>query len=134
MDETTAHIFQCTNRNDVHQDHRRKLTELLAEQQIPNGLLHLIEAGIDLALHSDNTHQGEAWDGDEEGNDEEKRVAQLLNDDEINTEYKDAFRQQTVIGWENIFTGKFARGWRKCWTNKINSIDIISYNSALQPP
>ena len=32
VDETTAHIFQCTNRNDVHHDHRRKLTELLAEQ------------------------------------------------------------------------------------------------------
>ncbi len=116
--ETTAHIFQCTDRNDVHRDHRRKLTELLAEQQIPNGLLHLIEAGIDLALHSDNTHQGEAWDGDEDGNDEEKRVAQLLNDDEINTEYKDAFRQQTVIGWEYIFTGKFAQGWRKFWTER----------------
>ena len=72
--------------------------------------LHLIEVGIDLALQSDNIHQGEAWDGDEEGNNEEKRVAQLLNDDEINTEYKDAFRQQTVIGWEYIFTGKFARG------------------------
>ena len=25
-------------------------------------------------------HQGEAWDGDEDGNDEEKRVAQLLKD------------------------------------------------------
>ena len=40
----------------------------------------------------------------------EKRVAQLMNDDEINTEYKEAFRQQTVIGWEYIFTGKFAKG------------------------
>ena len=44
-------------------------------------------------------HQGEAWDGDEDGNDEEKRVAQLLNDDEINLEYKEDFRQQTIIGW-----------------------------------
>ena len=51
------------------------------------------------ALQSDNTHQGEAWDGDEEGNVVEKRVAQLLNDDEISMEYKEAFRQQTIIGW-----------------------------------
>ena len=109
---TTAHIFQCTDRNDVHLDHRQKLAELLADQRIPNGLLHLIEAGIDLALHSDNTHQGETWDGDEEGNDEEKRVAQLLKDDEINLEYEAVFRQQTIIGWEYIFMGKCEKGWR----------------------
>ena len=81
-------------------------------------LLHIIEAGIDLALLSDNTHQGETWDGDDDGNEIEKRVAQLLNDDEINTEYKKAFRQQMIIGWEYIFTGIYARGWRKCWTER----------------
>ena len=70
----------------------------MAEQQLPNGLLHIIEAGIDLALLSDNTYQGKTWDGDEEGNEIEKRAAQLLNDDEINLEYKEAFRQQTIIG------------------------------------
>ena len=89
------------DRNDVHLDHQRKLTELLADQQLPNGLLHLIESGIDLALHSDNTHQGEARVGDDEGNNEEKRVAQLLNDDKINMEYKEVLRQQTIIGWNS---------------------------------
>ena len=111
-DETTAHIFQYTDRNEVHCDHRWKLTALMAEQRLLNGLLRLIEAGIDLVLQSDNMHQGEHWDRDDDGNEVEKRIAQLLNDDEINTEYKDAFRQQTVIGWEYIFMGKFARGWR----------------------
>ena len=53
-----------------------------------------------------------------DGNDEEKRVAQLLNDNEIPNDYKVAFRQQTIIGWEYIFTGKFARGWRQCWTEQ----------------
>ena len=110
VQETTAHIFQCTNRNEVHLEHHRKLMELMADQQLPNGLLHLIEVGIDLALQSNNTHQGEAWDGDEEGNIDKKRVAQLLNNDEINIEYKETFRQQTIIGWEYIFTGKFAEG------------------------
>ena len=84
-------------RNEIHIEHSRKLTELLVDQQIPNGLLYLIE---DLALLSDNTHQGDACDGDEEGNNEEQRVAQLLNNDEINMEYKEAFRQQMIIGWE----------------------------------
>ena len=70
---------------------------------------------IIITLLIDSTHQGEKWDGDEEGNTEEKRVAQLLNNGEINTEYKEAFRQQTIIDWEYIFTGKFAKGWRNCW-------------------
>ena len=72
VQENTAHIFQCPDRNEVHLEHRRKLTELLADQQLPNGLLHLIEAGIELALQSHNTHQGETWDGDEERNVVEK--------------------------------------------------------------
>ena len=33
-------------------------------------------------------------------------------------EYKEAFRQQMIIGWENIFTGKFATRWRNCWTEQ----------------
>ena len=78
------HIFQCPDRNEVHIKHHRKLTELLADQQLLNELLYLIETGVDLALLSDNTHQGEAWEGDEEGNIEEKRVSQLLNDDDNN--------------------------------------------------
>ena len=69
----------------------------MAEQWLPNGLLHLIEVGIDLVIQSDNTHKGEYWDGNDDGNEVQKKVAQLLNDDEINTG-KDAFRQQTVIG------------------------------------
>ena len=73
---------------------------------------------VDLAITCDNTHRGDHWDEDDNGNDVEKRVAQLLSDDEINTEYKDAFRQQTIIGWEYIFTGKFAWGWRKFWTER----------------
>ena len=70
----------------------------MAKQQIPNGLLRLIEAGIDLVPQSNNTHQGEHCDRYGDVNKVVKRVAQLLNDNEINTEYKDAFRQQAVIG------------------------------------
>ena len=75
-----------------------------------------MKGGGDIALLSDITHQGEEWGGDEEGNNKEKRVAQLLNDEKINREYKEAFRQQKIIGWEHIFMGKFAKGWRNCWT------------------
>ena len=37
-EETTSHIFQCPNRDEIHIDHRWKLTELMADQQITNGL------------------------------------------------------------------------------------------------
>ena len=74
VETTTSHIFQCLERNKVHLEHHQKLTEFLADQQLPNGLLHLFEAGIDLAFQSDNTHQEETWDRDEEGNDFEKRA------------------------------------------------------------
>ncbi len=33
-------------------------------------------------------------------------------------EYKKTIRQQTFICWEFIFTGKFAKGWRNCWTER----------------
>ena len=118
VNETTAHIFQCTDKNEVHLEHHRKLMAFLADQQLPNGLLRIIEVGIDLALLSDNTPQGETWDGDDDDSNIKKRVAQLLNDDEINTEYKEAFRQQPIIGWEYIFIGKFAKGWKNCWTER----------------
>ena len=43
VDETTAHIFQCPNRNEIHLEHHWKLTELLANQWLLNGLLYLID-------------------------------------------------------------------------------------------
>ena len=52
INETTAHIFQCTGRNEVHRDHRQKLVALMAEQRLLNGILRLIEAGVDLVLQS----------------------------------------------------------------------------------
>ena len=127
VDETTAHVFQCTDMTNVHSDHQRKLTELLADQQLPNRLLHLIEAGIDLALHSNNTHHVEQWEGDDDGNEIEKRVAKLLQDDVINNKYKVAFRQQTIIGWEYIFTGKFARGGRIVGQSNSNGRRNLQY-------
>ena len=36
VEETTSHIFLCPNRDEIHIEHSRKLTELLADQQIPN--------------------------------------------------------------------------------------------------
>ena len=37
-----GNIFQCTDRANVHCDHQRKLTELLANKQLPKELLHIL--------------------------------------------------------------------------------------------
>ena len=41
-----------------------------------------------------------------------------MNDDDIKFENKEAFQRQTIIGWKNIFMGKFAKGWRKFWIER----------------
>ena len=89
--------------------------------------MHLIEAGIDLALLSDNTHQGEKWDGDDKGNDEEKSVAQHLNNDEINIDYKEAFRQQMIIGWGYIFTANLQKDGETAGQSVGNGLRNLQY-------
>ena len=81
----------------------------MREFEAPNQRLYLFEAGIDLALINADTYIGENWNGNCEGSLTELTIAELLNDEEI---YKTAFKQQTMIGSEQIFMGKMARGWR----------------------
>ena len=117
-DETILHIFQCADREEVHETHKKKLTEVMTKYQIPNRLLHLIEAGRDLVLQNTDTHSGEQWDGDDDGTETENRIATLLLDTHTPEVYKRAFKQQTLLGWELLFTGKMATGWRDCHTDQ----------------
>ena len=49
----------------------------------------------------------------------EMTISDLLNDDSTPQHFKLAFKQQTKLGWEQLFIGKMARGWRQCWPDKI---------------
>ena len=90
----------------------------MREIEAPNHLLHLFEAGIDLALLNGETHSGEDWNGNPEGSITEMTIPDLLNDEMTPQHYKTAFQQQTKIGWEQLFMGKMASGWRQCWLDK----------------
>ena len=79
----------------------------------------IIKAGIDLALINADTHIRENWNGNCEGSLMELKIAELLNDDKIPQHFKRAFKQQTMIGWELLFMGMTARGWRQCWWDNI---------------
>ena len=90
----------------------------MREIKAPNHLLHLFEAGIDLVLINGDTHSGEDWNGNSEGSITEMTISDLLDDKTIPHQYKTAFPQQTKIGWEQLFMGKMACGWRQCWPDK----------------
>ena len=91
----------------------------MAKHQLPNDLLHLIEAGIGIALLGNDNRRSEDWEGDAGGSDEEQRVVEPLLDESIDDEKK-AFKQQTKLGWGYIFTGNFSEGWKKFWKDKPN--------------
>ena len=42
----------------------------------------------------------------------------ILFDETIPHQYKTAFQQQTKLGWEHLFMGKMASGWKQCWPDK----------------
>ena len=90
----------------------------MRETEAPNHLLHLFKAGIDLILINGDTHSGEDWNRNPEGSMIEMAVSDLLDDETIPQQYKTAFQQQTKIGWEQLFMGKMACGWRHCWPDK----------------
>ena len=41
-----------------------------------------------------------------------------MNDDTTPQQYKMVFQQQLKVGWEHLFMGKMASGWRQCWPDK----------------
>jgi len=48
--ETTDHILQCPTREPVHSKFYTNFIELMREKELPNDILELFDAGIDIAL------------------------------------------------------------------------------------
>ena len=90
----------------------------MRETKAPNHLLHLFEAGIDLALLDGDTHSGKEWNGSPNGSRMVRKISELLNDDRIPQQYKTAFQQQMKVGWEHLFMEKMASSWGQCWPDK----------------
>ena len=49
-DEIILHILRCSSRKEVHTEHDQLFVQQMREIEAPNHLLHLFEAGIELAL------------------------------------------------------------------------------------
>ena len=86
--------------------------------EVPNYLLNLFEAGIELTLIDGDTHSGEDWNGNINGSTMDRTIWELLYDDTIPQQYKTVFQQQMKLGWEHLFMGKMASRWKQCWPDK----------------
>ena len=63
-------------------------------------------------------HSGKDWNGKPNEPTTERTISELLNDEAIPQQFKTVFQQQTKIGWEHLFMGKMASGWRQWWPDK----------------
>ena len=86
--------------------------------EAPNHLQNLFEAGIEAALLDGDTHSGKDKNGNPNGSTIDRTISELLFDEAIPNQYKTAFQQQTKLGWEHLFMGKMASGWKQCWPDK----------------
>ena len=97
-DETILHILRCPSRKVVHLKHNQTFQQIMREIEAPNPLLHLFEAGIELALLDRDTHSGEEWNGNPNVSRAERTISELLNDDRIPQHYKTVFQRQRKVG------------------------------------
>ena len=86
--------------------------------EAPNHLLNLFEAVIEVALQEGDTHGGENWNDNPNGPTIDRTISELLFDETIPNQYKTAFQAQTKLGWEHLFMGKMASGWKQWWPDK----------------
>ena len=84
-------------------------TELIRDKEIPNDILRMFEVGIGIALSV--PYDDEFTTTEEVITD--KRVTTILHDDTIREDRREAFTQQTKLGWTRIFTGYISTKWRR---------------------
>ena len=115
---------------DNSQEEIKQFTELMRQIEIPNNILKLLEGGIELVLSRGETFRGEKWQDKDNLAQSDKRIKSLLEDASFREDAKEAFIQQTEIGWGGLFMGRMAIGWRstteklKPWTTKCMNLMI----------
>ena len=97
---------------------------------MPNNILRLLEGGIDVALSGGVTYRGENWHATDNIAQNEKRIKTMPEDPSFREDAKEAFIQQMEMGWEDLFMGRKAIGWRiakvklKSWISKFMNLMI----------
>ena len=69
----------------------------------------------------------EDWNGNPNGSAIDRTISELLFDETIPNQYKTAFQQQMKLGWEHLFMGKMASGWKQCWLDKKHWCSSIAH-------
>ena len=97
---------------------------------VPNDILKLMEGGIDLVLSGGETHRGENWHDENNTAQKDERITVLMENTSFREDAKEAFIQQMEMGWEDLFMGRMAIGWRsatekvKPWITKFMNLMI----------
>ena len=85
---------------------------------MPNGILKLLEGGIDLGLTGGETFRGERWQDMGSVAQKDKIIKALQEDPSFREDAKEAFIQQMEMGWEDLFMGRMTIRWRSA-TEKL---------------
>ena len=142
--ETIAHVFACSNRTSVHQEHNKAIINIFRSKKLHGSLLRALELGIKVVRSNECTHRGETtWQGDPEGTAIQQEIHRFYSDDNVDNDAKLAFTSQTFLGWEDAFQGRFSQKWktlssdknwarpvltelmnwgRACWTNRCTHL------------
>ena len=117
--ESLEHILQCSSRKPIHQQYTTKFEEMMRDYEIPNDVLKMFEAGIDMALFPSARPLFDDDDSDMAELMEDERVTRFLNDEYIREDRREAFAQQTKLGWTRLFMGFMSMEWRRS-TDKLD--------------
>ena len=101
--ETTDHILQCPTRDTVHSMFYTKFIELMQEQELPNDILELFDASIDIALFTPLRFSFDEDYIDAADIMMDERVTKILNNDNIRPDRREVFAQQKRMGWTRKF-------------------------------
>ena len=95
-----------------------------------NDILKLPEGEIDVVLSGGKTYRGENWHDKDNIAQRDKRITALTENIGFRENAKEAFIRQMEMGWEDLFMGRMAIGWRsatekvKPWITKCMNLMI----------
>ena len=102
----------------------------MRQVEMPNDILKLLEGGIDVVLSGGETYRGENWHDNDNIAQNDEIITALMEAPSFREDAKGAFIQQIEMGWEDLFMGRMATGWRsamenlKPWITKLMSLMI----------
>jgi len=89
----------------------------MQDMEILNDILDLLKVGLDIAILTPVRLSVDEAAMDDMDIMTDDRVMEMLENNKIRTDQREAFIQQTTLGWTRIFMGYFTTGWRTSTDN-----------------